>query len=65
MPLIEHQQFIKAPIDVCFDLARDVKIHTATASKTKERVVGGVMEGQLELGDRVIWRLFTLVLSKD
>ena len=55
MPFIEHQQFIKAPIDVCFDLARNVTIHALTASKTKERVVGGVMEGQLELGDRVIW----------
>ncbi len=55
MPFIEHQQFIKAPIDVCFDLARNVNIHTLTASRTKERVVGGVMDGQLELGDIVTW----------
>lgn len=55
MPFIEHQQYIKAPIDVCFDLARNVNIHTLTASKTKESVVGGVMEGHLELGDTVTW----------
>lgn len=55
MPFLVHQQFIKAPIEVCFDLARDVNIHMVTASKTKERVVGGVVEGQLELGDIVTW----------
>ncbi|MET3193692.1 SRPBCC family protein [Bacillus sp. OAE603] len=58
MPFIEHQQFIKAPIEICFDLARNVTIHTLTATKTKERVVGGVMEGLLELGDIVIWEAF-------
>ncbi len=44
MPLIEHQQFIKAPIEVCFDLARNVEIHTLTTSQTKERAIGGVTE---------------------
>lgn len=39
MPVIVHHQFIKAPIDVCFDLARNVDIHTLTTSKTKERAV--------------------------
>jgi len=55
MPFIEHHQYIKAPIDVCFNLARNVNIHTLTASKTREKVVGGVMEGHLELGDTVTW----------
>ncbi|MGG3450553.1 SRPBCC family protein [Domibacillus aminovorans] len=55
MPIIEHQQFIKAPIEVCFDLARNVDIHTQTTSKTKEKVVGGVTEGLLEKGDTVTW----------
>ncbi|MCM3694740.1 SRPBCC family protein [Neobacillus niacini] len=55
MPLIEHKQFIKAPIEVCFDLARDVNVHTQTTLKTKERAVGGVTKGLLEEGDSVTW----------
>jgi ligand-binding SRPBCC domain-containing protein len=55
MPLIEHQQFIKAPVELCFDLARNVDIHTQTTSKTKERAVGGVTEGLFEKGDMVTW----------
>jgi hypothetical protein len=55
MPVIEHKQFIKAPIEVCFDLARDVNVHTQTTLKTKEKAVGGVTEGLLEEGDSVTW----------
>lgn len=55
MPVIEHQQLIKAPITVCFDLARNVDIHTKTTSNTKERAVGGVRDGLLEVGDTVTW----------
>ncbi|MEW9108752.1 MAG: SRPBCC family protein [Cytobacillus gottheilii] len=55
MPIIEHQQFIKAPVEVCFDLVRNVDIHTQTTSKTRERAVSGVTEGFLEQGDTVTW----------
>lgn len=55
MPVIEHKQFIKAPIEVCFNLARDVNVHTQTTLKTKERAVGGVTKGLLEEGDSVTW----------
>jgi ligand-binding SRPBCC domain-containing protein len=55
MPIIKNRQFIKAPIEVCFDLARNVDIHTQTTSETKERAVGGVTEGLLEQGDTVTW----------
>jgi ligand-binding SRPBCC domain-containing protein len=55
MPIIKNRQFIKAPIKVCFDLARNVDIHTQTTSETKERAVGGVTEGLLEQGDTVTW----------
>lgn len=55
MPVIEHQPFIKAPIEVCFDLERDVDIDTQTTSITKERAVGGVTEGLLKQGDTVTW----------
>jgi ligand-binding SRPBCC domain-containing protein len=55
MPIIKHKQFIQAPAEVCFDLARNVNIHTKTTAKTKEKAVGGVMKGLLEEGDTVTW----------
>lgn len=55
MPIIEHHQFIKAPIEICFDLARNVEIHNRTTSNTKERAIGGVTSGYLEEGDTVTW----------
>jgi ligand-binding SRPBCC domain-containing protein len=55
MPVIKHKQFIQAPREVCFDLARDVGIHTKTTANTKEKAVGGVIEGLLEEGDTVTW----------
>ncbi|CAH0293100.1 SRPBCC family protein [Peribacillus sp. Bi134] len=55
MPVIEYQQFIKAPVELSFDLARSVDIHTKTTAKTKEIAVDGVTEGLLEKGDTVTW----------
>ena len=46
---------IKAPIERCFDLARSVDIHVASAAKSRERVVRGKSHGMLELGDSVTW----------
>lgn len=53
MPIIRHEQMIHAPINVCFDLARNVSIHTKTTSHTKEKVVGGGPKDLLEEGDTV------------
>ncbi|MBY6036861.1 SRPBCC family protein [Fictibacillus nanhaiensis] len=55
MPIIKHREFIEAPIEVCFDLARNVEVHTITTSHTKERAVAGVTEGHLNKGDTVTW----------
>lgn len=55
MPIILHNQMINAPIDLCFDLARNVDIHTKTTKKTKEKAISGVTEGLLEEGDTVTW----------
>lgn len=55
MPIIKHMQFIKAPLEVCFDLARNVDIHTQTTAKTKEKAVSGVTQGLLKEGDIVTW----------
>ncbi|WHX40400.1 SRPBCC family protein [Mesobacillus sp. AQ2] len=55
MPTIKHEILIKAPIEICFDLARNVDIHMVTASKTFEKAIGGVTNGLLEEGDMVTW----------
>jgi ligand-binding SRPBCC domain-containing protein len=55
MPTIKHQILINAPIEICFDLARNVDIHIVTTSKTLEKAVSGVTKGLLEEGDRVTW----------
>ena len=55
MPIIKHMQFVKAPIEVCFDLARNVDIHIKTTAETKEKAVDGVTQGLLREGDTVTW----------
>jgi ligand-binding SRPBCC domain-containing protein len=55
MPIIKHSTYIEAPINACFDLARNVEVHTKTTSKTKEKAVGGVTNGLLKNGDWVTW----------
>ncbi|MCE9637604.1 MAG: SRPBCC family protein [Planctomycetes bacterium] len=53
MTTIVVETRIAAPIEICFDLARDVEAHVKTASSTRERVVGGRTSGLLELNDVV------------
>ncbi|UFJ40934.1 SRPBCC family protein [Brevibacillus humidisoli] len=55
MPIIRHDIYIDAPINVCFDLARNVEVHTETTTRTKERAVDGVTVGLMENGDTVTW----------
>ena len=53
MTTIVVETRIAAPIELCFDLARDVAVHLETASSTGERAVGGKTSGLLDLGDVV------------
>jgi len=46
---------IAAPPAVCFDLARDVDLHTRSAAHTEERAVAVTTAGLLSLGDEVTW----------
>jgi len=55
MPVIKYTTYIEAPISRCFDLARDVDVHTITTSTTKEKAVAGVIKGLLNKGDSVTW----------
>lgn len=54
MTTIVIETRIRAPIDLCFDLARDVSAHAESAAFTSERVVEpGRTQGLLEIGDFV------------
>lgn len=55
MPIIILETYVKAPIGMCFDFARNVEIHTKTTSQTQERAVGGITTGLLKKGDEVTW----------
>lgn len=55
MPIIHLETFIKAPVELCFDLARSVDIHMASTSYTGERAISGVTSGMMSLNDEVTW----------
>ena len=53
MPEIRLETVIKASAEVCFDLMRDIRIHTETTSQTDEKAVAGITEGMIGLGQTV------------
>ena len=53
MPIIEVELDIAAPAAVCFDLARSVEAHVASAGTSGEQAVAGVTAGLLGLDDQV------------
>jgi len=56
MPLIHLTTPIKAPIQVVFDLARNIDFHQESASKSREKAIGGRTTGLIELGETVVWQ---------
>lgn len=46
---------IAAPIERCFDLARDIDFHIRSMAETGERAVAGRTAGLIELGETVTW----------
>jgi ligand-binding SRPBCC domain-containing protein len=55
MPYIRIVTEIAAPIELCFDLARDIDFHTQSLGHTSERAVAGRTLGLIELGETVTW----------
>jgi len=56
VPVIELETWIPATADRCFELSLSVDAHTESMRTSHERVVGGVMTGQMAHGDVVTWR---------
>ena len=53
MARVVIETWIAAPIELCFDLARDVDTHVRTSARTRERVVAGKTSGLLDFDDVV------------
>ncbi|MBK6750209.1 MAG: SRPBCC family protein [Pyrinomonadaceae bacterium] len=53
MPEIFIETQIHAPAEVCFDLMRDVRLHTETISQTHEEAVAGVSVAMIGVGQTV------------
>ena len=56
MAVIRVEIDVAAPPDLCFDLARSVDAHVASARATGEQAVAGVTSGLLSLNDQVTWQ---------
>jgi ligand-binding SRPBCC domain-containing protein len=56
MPKIELTTTINAPIQRCFDIARDIDVHVASTKHTGEQAIAGRTSGLIELGETVTWR---------
>ncbi|MEO5884186.1 MAG: SRPBCC family protein [Candidatus Limnocylindrales bacterium] len=54
--MIELTTDIDAPIDLVYDLARDLDLHARSMAHTGERAVAGRTSGRIELGETVTWR---------
>ena len=46
---------IFAPVEVCFDSARDIDLHTKSTAGTHEKAITGVITGLIESGEEVTW----------
>jgi ligand-binding SRPBCC domain-containing protein len=52
---IDLETIVNAPIERCFDLARSVELHIASATQTNERAIAGKTSGLLGPSDQVTW----------
>lgn len=55
MPVIILETRIRAPIERCFDLSRDIELHMRSTEHTREVAVAGVTTGLIGPGQEVTW----------
>lgn len=56
METVRVETLIRAPLERCFDAARDLDLHQRSMAHTGERAVAGRISGLIELGEEVTWR---------
>jgi ligand-binding SRPBCC domain-containing protein len=64
MARIEVETFIRAPAELCFDMARDIGLHEKTCLNTQEKAVDGVTSGCIELGQTVTFEAKHLAIRQ-
>ena len=64
MPIICLVTQMRAPIDLCFDLARSIEIHLRSTEKTHEKIVGRTTDGLIGLNDEVTWEATHLCIRQ-
>lgn len=55
MPTIVLETLIHSEIEICFDLARSIDLHTLSTAKTNEKAIAGRTEGLIEANEFVTW----------
>lgn len=56
MPVIRLETQILAPIEICFDVSRDIDVHVESTKHTGETAIAGKTSGLINLGESVTWR---------
>ena len=56
MATIKLETHIHAPIEICFDVSRDIDVHIESTKHTGERAIAGKTIGLINLGESVTWR---------
>ena len=56
MSTIHLTTFIAAPVDVVFDLSRNIDLHKKSMSRYHEQAVAGIRFGLIEKEDTVTWK---------
>jgi ligand-binding SRPBCC domain-containing protein len=64
MAVIRLETIIKAPLDLVFDLARDIDLHMATVPRTKEKAIAGRTSGLIQLDDTVTFEAVHLGIKQ-
>jgi ligand-binding SRPBCC domain-containing protein len=60
---IHLQTEIAAPVELVFDLARDIDFHQRSMARTREQAVGGRTTGLIGPGETVTWRAHLLGMA--
>ena len=56
MVTIRLETHIHAPIEICFDVSRDIDVHIESTRHTGETAIAGKTSGLIGLGESVTWR---------
>jgi len=74
MPFIYLHTIINAPLELTFDVCRDIDVHSQTMQHTNEKAIAGVTSGLININETVTWearhlfktrRLTTLISAMD